>query len=85
MAIPRYRTVKQAVEELKQADEKSAVTEYYIRGLVLSGKLPYMAVGRKKLIDLNVLIDYLSNPVKPAEEPQNTFTADGLNHIRKLG
>ncbi len=60
--IPRMRTVHEAAQELKQLDPSTAVTEYHIRRLVLSGKLPKIKAGKKYLINLDLLLDYLENP-----------------------
>jgi excisionase family DNA binding protein len=43
-------------------DEGTAVTEYHIRRLVLSGKLPKIKAGKKYLINLDLLLDYLAQP-----------------------
>ena len=60
--IPRMRTVHEAAEELKQLDANTAVTEYHIRRLVLDGVLPRIKAGKKYLINLDLLLDYLENP-----------------------
>ena len=60
--IPRMRTVSEAALELKKLDPNTAVTEYHIRRLVLSGKLPKIKAGKKYLINLDLLLDYLENP-----------------------
>ena len=60
--IPRMRTVGEAALELKKLDPNTAVTEYHIRRLVLSGKLPKIKAGKKYLINLDLLLDYLENP-----------------------
>ena len=41
--LPRMRTVHEAAKELKEMDENTAVTEYHIRQLALSGVLPRTA------------------------------------------
>ena len=60
--IPRMRTVSEAARELKKVDPSTAVTEYHIRRLVLSGKLPKIKAGKKYLINLDALIAYLASP-----------------------
>ncbi len=60
--IPRMRTVHEAAEELKKMDANTAVTEYHIRRLVLDGALPKIKAGKKYLINLDSLLDYLANP-----------------------
>ena len=59
---PRMRTVKEAAQELKALDSHTAVTEYHIRRLALQGVLPKVKAGKKVLINLDTLIEYLQNP-----------------------
>ena len=60
--IPRMRTIKEAVAELKTFDNHTAITEYHIRQLALNGVLPRVKAGKKYLINLDTLIEYLENP-----------------------
>ena len=80
--LPRMRTIKEAAAELKALDEHTAVTEYHIRQLALSGVLPRVNAGKKKLINLDLLIEYLTNP--DADKFRvNTHPASD-NGIRKI-
>ena len=80
--LPRMRTVKEAVAELKALDEHTAVTEYHIRQLALSGVLPRVQAGKKLLINLDLLIEYLTNP--DADKFKVNTTAASNNGIRKI-
>jgi len=63
MAIPRMRTVAEAVAEIKAADAQSAITHNCVRTLCREGKINCIYAGRKVLVDLDALINYLSgNP-----------------------
>jgi len=55
------RTVKEAVAEIKAIDEHTAITEYHVRRLALDGVLPRVRAGKKMLINLDLLIEYLEN------------------------
>lgn len=57
--IPRMRTVADALKELKALDKNTAVTEYYIRSLAISGAIPRVKSGKKYLINLDSLIEHL--------------------------
>ncbi len=59
--MPRMRTIDEAVAEIKSADEQTAITKNFIRSLVVSGKVPSIKAGRKYLINIAVLQDYLCN------------------------
>ena len=55
----RMRTIKEAAAELRAMDDKTAITEYAIRQLVLSGAVPSFKAGKKYLINLDTLIAHL--------------------------
>lgn len=59
--IPRMRTIKECMEEIKKADPNTAVREYFIRDLVNSNSIVHISAGRKTLINLDVLFEYLGN------------------------
>ncbi|MGN0623916.1 MAG: helix-turn-helix domain-containing protein [Oscillospiraceae bacterium] len=51
-ALPRMRTIKQTAEE-------TGLHEYFIRQLVKQDKIKYVKAGRKVLVNLDKLIEYL--------------------------
>lgn len=59
MATPRMRTAPGALEIIKAEDPGTAVTLRYIRGLINTGKVPHVAVGTKKLVNVDTLVEYL--------------------------
>lgn len=80
--LPHMRTVSEAAKELKRIDPNTAVTEYHIRQLALSGVLPRVKAGRKLLINLDTLIEYLTDPT--AEKFQVHNTAADVGGIRPI-
>ena len=74
MTLPRMRTIKEAAEEIKQTDPQTAVREYFIRDLVVNNQIPYVRAGRKILINMDRLYEYLqgsSEPVKTDALPKD--------------
>lgn len=59
--IPRMRTVQQAAEEMRKNDPDTQVTAHYIRMLLLDGKIPYREAGKKRLLDMNDLEEFMAN------------------------
>lgn len=59
--LPRMRTLDECYNELKQIDNNTSITKYFIRQLALSGKIHCVMVGRKRLISLDGLIEYLNS------------------------
>lgn len=81
--IPRMRTIHEAAVELKQLDSHTAMTEHHIRQLVLTGVLPRLKCGKKLLINLDTLLDYMSNPEKENDLSNNVSESFG-NCIRRI-
>ncbi len=59
-SLARMRTVAQVVEYFKEEDPESGITEYYLRGLIKQKKIPVLHAGRKSLINLDKLVEYLN-------------------------
>lgn len=57
--MARMRTAEGALDVIKQQDPDTAVTLRMIRRLINTGALPYVPVGRKKLINVDGLLAYL--------------------------
>ena len=57
--VPRMRTAKGAVELLREEDPGTAVTLSMVKRLIREGKIPYVAMGRKYLINVEILIEHL--------------------------
>lgn len=68
MSNPKMRFPKQALEELKRIDPETPIKVGYIRKLVHTGVIPSVAIGKRRLLNLDSLLDYLANP--PAETPE---------------
>lgn len=54
------RTIKQAAEWFKEQDPNTCLSETAIRALVRSGKVPCGMVGKKYLVTIEALEEYLS-------------------------
>lgn len=61
--MPRMRTIDQAHAWLIETDPGTALTKTGLRRLVLSGQLPSVRVGKKYLIELGQLEEYMSGSV----------------------
>lgn len=59
MTTPRMRTAEGALAVIKTEDPETAVTLRAIRGLINTGKVPHVPVEKKKLVDVDRLMDYL--------------------------
>jgi len=67
--IARMRTIPQCVEYFKKEDPDTQVGTYYLTQLVKSGKFSVVKSGRKNLINLDRLIEYLNaGQAEEAEE-----------------
>ena len=57
----KYRTIRQCVNEIKQADPETAISEWFVRSLCKSGKVKYLPNGTKSLVNFDSLIEFLRN------------------------
>lgn len=58
--IPRMRTAAGVLNEIKANDPKTEITLHYIRNIIKTNQVPVVAVGRKKLVDVDSVISMLS-------------------------
>lgn len=79
MALPRMRTVKEAMGTIKEADPHTALSEHAIRRLIKTGHIPVVTSGRRFLINLDTLLDYLENPEE--SHPLQNETAGTIRRI----
>lgn len=57
--VPRMRTIRNIVAEIKALDPGSEVTEYFVRKLVKDGTVKPTWAGNKALINLDDVLDIL--------------------------
>lgn len=81
--IPRMRTLKECISEIKELDPHTAVTEYHILQLAITGVIPGVKAGKKYLINLDTLPEYLENPTAEKFKGKNT-AVNTVNGIRAL-
>lgn len=64
----RMRFPQQALEELKMDDPGTQVTLHYIRTIARQGLVPYVQIGRRRLLNYDALLEYLAHPTQEAPE-----------------
>lgn len=74
----RMRTITECAKLLKQDDPGTAISQNAIRSMVLSGRIPHVQVGIKRLINYDLMIAMLQNPQDKAPEA-------GAGVIRRVG
>ena len=77
MSTPVMRTVPEAAKALKMLDPCTAVTPHAIRQMVIRGEIPHMRIGCKRLINMEILQNYLASP----HESQHPDKRDHLEII----
>lgn len=58
-SIPKYRTIKECLNEVKKCDSDTAVSEFFIRQLCKTNKIKYFNSGNKSLVNLDSLLEFL--------------------------
>ena len=77
--MTRMRTIAEAIQEVKKADPQTAFTQTALRRMIKTGELPSFRAGTKYLINLDILFDYLNNPV--SMQPAQISTVNGIRQI----
>ena len=57
--MARIRTIESAYREIISQDPNTSITKYYIREIVINGKIPFRKSGKRYLFDMDTLNDYL--------------------------
>lgn len=73
MPLPRMRTAPQLAAEYKAADPNTHVNAHFIRGLILSGIIPFVPAGKKHLVNADVLAEYLKTGQATKAEPIESY------------
>ena len=58
MSEIKLRTIKSAYAEIKSMDPNTALTEWAVRQVVISGLIPSRRAGTKYLVNLSSVLDY---------------------------
>lgn len=64
--MPKMRTISGAVKFIREQDPGTALTQHALRQLVLLGRVPCVAIGAKRLVDVDKLQAFLSGEAVPA-------------------
>jgi len=64
--MPRLRTLTETYSYIKEMDPATAITPNALRRMVVSGQVPCVKAGKKYLLDLDVLFEYLKG-TKPED------------------
>ena len=81
--LPRMRTAKGAIEEIRQMDPKTEITESAIRRAMKRGDLRTVQNGRKHLISLDEVLKYFGGE-DAVEQPKPERYPEG-RAIRIIG
>ena len=78
--MARMRTAQGVYDIICEQDPGTEVTLHYIRSLIASGRFPYAAVGRKKLVDADAMIKFIA----AGEIPDSVTTVVERTPIRSV-
>jgi len=69
--LRRMRTIKELASHYSNLDPDTAITQYFIRQQLLSGKLPFVPAGSKRLVAIEDMDAFLINAtIKTTQETQ---------------
>ena len=79
MSMPRMRTIPEAMKEIQTADPHTALTLTALRRAVKQGKIPFIEVCSKKLLNMDDVYAFMTGS-KCAENCINIYSG-----IKQLG
>lgn len=71
MALPRMRSAPEAIREIRREDPGTAFTLRALRRMMETGEIPVVKVCSKRLINLDLLLEYLNHGTF---QPEQTVT-----------
>lgn len=73
--MPRLRTLNETLKYVKELDPQTALTANALRRMVVSGQMPHIKAGKKYLVDLDLLFEYLKGcrAKETMPEPDTSF------------
>ena len=75
---PRMRTIDQAYQCIKDNDPETCLTKYALRQAIVTGKIPSVKCGKKYLVSLPVVENWLQGGITEAVKPE---TVNGIRRI----
>ncbi len=78
----KLRMIKSGLNEIVGEDPNSSLTEYAIRQMVINGEISHIRRGRKILIDLDELKEYLSSGARNNGIYANTGNAYIMRKVK---
>ena len=55
------RDARGVLAAIKEIDTDTPITIHFVRGLIRSGQLPVVEAGNRKFVNLDQVLDFLSN------------------------
>lgn len=55
----RYRTINECVDMIRELDNETAITIYFVRRLVAENQINFRRTGKKVLVDFDSLSNFL--------------------------
>lgn len=57
--MAKIRTIESAYRDIISQDPNTSITKYYLREIVINGKIPFRKSGKRYLFDMDALNEYL--------------------------
>ncbi len=79
--MPRIRTIDEACAEIKTMDPQSAFSAHRLRCMIKSGEFPAHRAGRRYLVNLDALLEYLETPPTMHQESETGWHESGIRRV----
>ena len=68
----RMRSIRQAAQMIRETDPDTCISEGVLRRLVDAGTIPYVPAGKKKLVNVDAIMEHFNRPILDENESNNT-------------
>lgn len=71
--LPKLRTTNQLYEDIHTSDPESPISKSFIKRIIVQNKIPFIAVGVKKMYDEEVVFEHIRNAFATDEDEENNL------------
>lgn len=66
--LPKLRTTNQLYDDIHTSDPSSPISKSFIKKIILENRIPFIAVGVKKMYDEEVVFEHIRKAFATDEE-----------------
>lgn len=69
--MARMRSIREAAKLIRETDSNTCISEGVLRRMVEAGTIPHVPIGRKKMVNVDVILELFNTPAGVSENETN--------------